>query len=116
MCDTTNFFPWLEMQDGQLLLSAYLLCANMADLTYIKYTWFWAPILKCSPLWPFFLSKEFTGACANEIITSINRSFVYKAKEGVHVRIIIIRGKNEDVKCLRWSIIEGCRSHDLLAR
>jgi hypothetical protein len=29
----------------------------------------------------------FTGACANEIIPSINRSFVYKAKEGRHVRI-----------------------------
>jgi len=57
MCDTTNFFPWLEMQDGQLLLSAYLLCANMADLTYIKYTWFWVPILKCSPIWPFFFVK-----------------------------------------------------------
>ena len=27
------------------------------------------------------------GACANEIIPSINRSFVYKAKEGRHVRI-----------------------------
>jgi hypothetical protein len=29
----------------------------------------------------------FTGACANEIIPSINRLFVYKAKEGSHVRI-----------------------------
>ena len=29
----------------------------------------------------------FTGACANEIIPLINRSFVYKAKEGRHVRI-----------------------------
>jgi hypothetical protein len=28
-----------------------------------------------------------TGACANEIIPSINRSFVYKGKEGRHVRI-----------------------------
>ena len=34
-------------------------------------------------------SVTFTGACANEIISkSINRSFVYKAKEGRHVRII----------------------------
>jgi hypothetical protein len=31
-------------------------------------------------------SVTLTGACANEIIPSINRSFVYKAKEG-HVRI-----------------------------
>ena len=39
----------------------------------------------------FMLSMEksvtFTGACANEIIPSINRSLVYKAKEGSHVRI-----------------------------
>ena len=27
------------------------------------------------------------GACANEIIPLINRSFVYKAKEGRHVRM-----------------------------
>jgi hypothetical protein len=32
-------------------------------------------------------SVTFTGACANEIIPSINRSFVYKAKEGRQVRI-----------------------------
>ena len=36
---------------------------------------------------PMEKSVTFTGACANEIITSINRSFVYKAKEGGHVRI-----------------------------
>ena len=32
----------------------------------------------------------FTGACANEIIPSINRSFFYKAKEGRNVRILYI--------------------------
>ena len=32
-------------------------------------------------------SVTFTGACANEIILSINHSFVYKAKEGCYVRI-----------------------------
>ena len=37
---------------------------------------------------PMEKSVTFTGACANEIIPSINRSFVYKAKEGSHVRII----------------------------
>jgi hypothetical protein len=31
----------------------------------------------------------FIGACANEIIPSINLSFVYKAKEGGHVRIVV---------------------------
>ena len=32
----------------------------------------------------------FSGACANEIIPSINHSFVYKAKEGHHVRMCYI--------------------------
>ena len=36
---------------------------------------------------PMEKSVTFTGACANEIIPSINRSFVYKAKEGGDVRI-----------------------------
>jgi hypothetical protein len=36
---------------------------------------------------PMEKSVTFTGACANEIIPSINRSFVYKAKEGSYVRI-----------------------------
>ena len=36
---------------------------------------------------PMEKSVTFTGACANEIIPSINRSFVYKAKEERHVRI-----------------------------
>ena len=39
---------------------------------------------------PMEKSVTFTGACANEIIPSINRSFVYKAKEGRHVRIVNI--------------------------
>ena len=32
-------------------------------------------------------SVTFTSACPNKIISSINRSFVYKAKQGRHVRI-----------------------------
>ena len=36
---------------------------------------------------PMEKSVTFTGVGANEIIPSINRSFVYKAKEGRHVRI-----------------------------
>ena len=39
---------------------------------------------------PMDKSVTFTGACANEIIPSINRSFVYKAKEGGYVRICTI--------------------------
>ena len=39
---------------------------------------------------PMEKSVTFTGVCANEIIPSINRSCVYKAKEGRHVRIVII--------------------------
>jgi hypothetical protein len=38
---------------------------------------------------PMERSVTFTGACPNEIISSINCSFVYKAKEGGHVRIVI---------------------------
>jgi hypothetical protein len=38
---------------------------------------------------PMEKSVTFTGACANEIIPSINRSCVYKAKEGRYVRICI---------------------------
>jgi hypothetical protein len=43
---------------------------------------------KCSTqfILPMEKSVTFTSACANEIIPSINRSFVYKAKEGGHVR------------------------------
>ena len=37
---------------------------------------------------PMEKSVTFTGSCANEIIPSINRLFVYKAKEGGHVRIL----------------------------
>jgi hypothetical protein len=37
---------------------------------------------------PMEKSVTFTDACANEIIPSINRSFVHKAKEGRHVRIM----------------------------
>ena len=36
---------------------------------------------------PMEKSVTFTGACANEIIPSMNRSFVYKVKEGGHVRM-----------------------------
>jgi hypothetical protein len=39
---------------------------------------------------PMDKSVTFTRACANEIIPSINHSFVYKAKEGGHVRICTI--------------------------
>jgi hypothetical protein len=39
---------------------------------------------------PMEKSVTFTGACVNEIIPSINRSFVYKAREGRPVRIGVI--------------------------
>jgi hypothetical protein len=39
---------------------------------------------------PMEKSVTCTGACANEIIPSINRSFVYKAKEGRYVRMSVI--------------------------
>ena len=37
---------------------------------------------------PMETSVTFTGAYVNEIIPSIHRSFVYKAKEGGNVRIV----------------------------
>ena len=37
---------------------------------------------------PMEKSVTITGACANEIIPSINLSFVYKAKEERHARIV----------------------------
>ena len=37
---------------------------------------------------PMEKSVTFTGTYANEIIPSIHRSFVYKANEGGHVRIL----------------------------
>jgi hypothetical protein len=40
---------------------------------------------------PMEKSVKFTGACANEIIPSINRSLVYQAKEGRHLRIYALR-------------------------
>ncbi len=45
---------------------------------------------KCRTQFMFSMEKSvtFTGACANEIIPSINRSFVYKVKEGGDVRIV----------------------------
>ena len=51
---------------------------------------------------PMEKSVTFTGACANEIIPSINCSFVYEAKEGRHVRIIFIYSglKGENVRVI----------------
>jgi DNA-directed RNA polymerase subunit RPC12/RpoP len=46
---------------------------------------------------PMDKSVTFTGACANEIISSINRSFVYKAKERGHVRIGHITGSDLNI-------------------
>ena len=48
---------------------------------------------------PMEKSVTFTGTCANEIILSINRSFVYKAKEGRHVRIFIKSFSNSIYCC-----------------
>jgi hypothetical protein len=44
---------------------------------------------KCCTQFMLPMEKSVTsiGACANEVIPSINRLFVYKANEGRHVRI-----------------------------
>jgi len=49
---------------------------------------------------PMEKSVTFTGACVNEIIPSINHSFVYKAKEGRHVRIIKICLNSTKFTCI----------------
>ena len=43
---------------------------------------------------PMEKSVTFTDACVNEIIPLINRSFVYKAKEGRYVRISDFTAQN----------------------
>ena len=56
----------------------------------------WKKVIYISPcakfltqcILPMEKSVTFTGAYANEIIPSIHRSFVYKAKEGGNVRIL----------------------------
>jgi hypothetical protein len=45
-------------------------------------------------------SVTFTGACANEIIPSVNRSFVYKAKEGVMLEFAVFNQKQISEKYL----------------
>ena len=52
---------------------------------------------KQSVMLPMEKSVTFTGACANEIMLSINRSFVYKAKEGRHARIM-----NKHASCFNY--------------
>ena len=50
------------------------------------------------------MSVAFTGACANEIIPSINRSFVYKAKEGCHI-IIYFDSKDKREQTYKYNIL-----------
>ena len=57
---------------------------------------------------PVEKSVTFTGSCVNEIIPSIDRSFVYKAKEGGHVRIIVfINFFQEDKIYVQHRILEN---------
>ena len=57
------------------------------DWKTVIYIYIWG---KCRTqfMLPMEKSVTFTEACANEIIPLINRSFVHKAKEGRHVRIM----------------------------
>jgi hypothetical protein len=65
---------WLSGIETKLLGGLWLLATKMfkMDSCLRGRTQFMMPMEK---------SVTFTGACANEIIPSINRSFVYKAKE-----------------------------------
>jgi hypothetical protein len=70
--------------------------SNMSKSTNMVVYFDWKMIIyiyvcgKCHTqfMLPMEKSVAFTGACANEIISLINHSFVYKAKDGRHVRII----------------------------
>jgi hypothetical protein len=72
--------------------------SDMSKITNMVVYFDWKTVIynyvcgKCHT--PFMLPMEksltFTGACVNKIIPSINRSFVYKAKVGRHVRICVI--------------------------
>ena len=72
--------------------------SNMFKSTDTVVYFYWKTIIyiyvcgKCRTqfMLPIEKSVTFNGACANEIIPSINRSFVYKAKEGGYVRIAFI--------------------------
>ena len=55
---------------------------------------------------PMEKSVTFTCACVNEIIPSINRSFVYKAKEGGDVRILCL-------SCRKIPLIHQCLYFEL---
>ena len=48
---------------------------------------------------PMEKSVTFTGACANEMIPSINRSIVYKAKEDVMLEYVLNLRYNDEYHC-----------------
>jgi hypothetical protein len=48
---------------------------------------------------PMEKSVTFTGACANEMIPSINRSIVYKAKEDVMLEYVLNLRYNDEHHC-----------------
>jgi hypothetical protein len=54
-----------------------------------KIQWMCLNSLTDTKRWTMEKSVTFTGIWANEIIPSIDCSFVYKAKEGRHVRITL---------------------------
>ena len=99
--------PIKSRYEGSLLLTLYKLLlldihyfdSDMSNNTNTVVYFDWKTAIyiyvcgKCHTqfMLPMEKSVTFTGACANEIIPSINRSFVYiLAKEGCHVRIIDI--------------------------
>jgi hypothetical protein len=69
---------------------------------------------------PMEKSVTFNGTCANEIIQSVNRSFVYKAKEGRYVRMyitsnlpcylltLVYKGMTWPRSYVRWDNIYQC--------
>ena len=80
-----------------LLASMIYFDSDMSKSTHTVVYFDWKTVIyiyvcgKCRTQFMLLMEKSitFTGACANEIIPSINRSFVYKGKEGVMLECVV---------------------------
>jgi hypothetical protein len=86
----------VKTQNNSILASIIYFDSDMSKSTNTVVYFDWKTVIyiyvcgKCRTqfMLPMEKSVTFTGACANEIKPSINRSFVYKAEEGRYVRIM----------------------------
>ena len=93
-------FDFIRSQNSKHILASMIYFdSDMTKSTNTVVYFDWKTVIyihvcgKCRTQFMLPMEKSvitFTGACANEIIPSINRLFAYKAKEGRHVRIFFI--------------------------